>query len=191
MFSKLLIPLDGSALAEVALPAAIKLAQKFNSELVLFRVAHPPDMGLVGNAVPVELIMDLRYQSFQESLSYLTLHKEQLVAKGLSVSTKVVEGDSVADHILDLVDVLNIDTIVMSTHGRGGLSRWMYGSVADKVLRHCTIPIILIRVTEDDLAAETQEPVSADVLKTRLVEADNADSAKTDIITDPALHPHI
>jgi nucleotide-binding universal stress UspA family protein len=53
-----------------------------------------------------------------------------------------------------VVDAQNMDAIVMSTHGRGGLVRWVYGSVADKVLRHADVPVLLVRADADEFDVE-------------------------------------
>jgi nucleotide-binding universal stress UspA family protein len=157
MFNHILVPLDGSALAETALPAALELARSFESKITLLRVAHTPLLpGLDGYSF-AEIDATLREQARQEAIEYLRAQAGSLRQQGYDARTHVTIGQPVAEHILNVTDLLEVDTIVMSTHGWGGIRRWVYGSVADKVLRHAKVPVLLIRASE----AEMQEEPSA------------------------------
>lgn len=147
MFKHLLVPLDGSGLAEVALPAAVSLAQQFGSKLTLLRVVRPPEVtGQTSGGVSYgEFVTDLRQRTVTEAKHYLHSQQGVLRQQGLHVDIFVTEGQNVAELILDNMVDLEVDTVIMSTHGRGGLSRWVFGSVADKVLRRATVPVLLIR----------------------------------------------
>jgi nucleotide-binding universal stress UspA family protein len=149
MFTHLLVPLDGSRLAETALPAAATLAKQFNGRITLLRVVRPPDIttSTSGSAM-AEVLAMLRTHSQEEAQAYLHDLQSKLRREGHRVHGEVVFGDNVAQIILDEADNQGADAIVMSTHGRGGLSRWVFGSVADKVLRQARIPILLIRSEE-------------------------------------------
>jgi nucleotide-binding universal stress UspA family protein len=151
MFKHLLVPLDGSGLAETALPAAVSLAQQFHSKLLLLRVVRPPDVtGQTSGGISYgEFVADLRQRGITEAEHYLRSQQGVLRQQGIDVEVLVVEGRNVAELILDNCADLRIDTIVMSTHGRGGLSRWVFGSVADKVLRRAHVPVLLIRTLGD------------------------------------------
>jgi nucleotide-binding universal stress UspA family protein len=150
MFKHLLGPLDGSHLAEAALPAAMELAAQFNSEITLLRVTRVPYIatGMDGTSY-ADLIVNLRQQEHDEAEAYLRRIKGYLRQQGYIVHHDVLENEGIAQTILGVAEGHNIDTIVMSTHGRGGISRWMFGSVADKVLRQADIPVVLIRATEE------------------------------------------
>jgi nucleotide-binding universal stress UspA family protein len=152
MFKNLLVPLDGSGLAEVALPAAVALAQQFGSNLILLRVVRPPQVtGQTSGGIAYgEFVADLRQRAVDEAQQYLHSQQGMLRQQGLHVDVVVAEGQNVAELILDNADDLRIDTVVMSTHGRGGLSRWVFGSVADKVLRRAMVPVLLIRALGKD-----------------------------------------
>jgi nucleotide-binding universal stress UspA family protein len=102
----------------------------------------------------VELGASLREQARQEALEYLRGQAGSLRQQGYDVRTHSEFGQPVAEHILNTADLLEVDTIVMSTHGWGGLRRWVYGSVADKVLRHAKVPVVLIRASEDKMQGE-------------------------------------
>ena len=160
MFKHILVPLDGSFLAEAALPPALALAAKFGSTLTLLRVTSVPSVYYAdpygGGA---ELLVEMREQARADTAAYLKARKGELRQQGYTVHTQALEGESPADAILEVAESQKVDTIVMSTHGRGGVARWVYGSVADKVLRHAEVPILLVRAKEervDEKAAEAK-----------------------------------
>ena len=130
MFAMILLPLDGSRRSERALPYAAGLAKVFGSELAL---VHDETIGLRGDDVPASADTLGRIAELVEALQNL----------GLRVWRGVIRGPA-AEAILRVADDAHADLIVMSTHGRSGLGRWLYGSVADEVLRHTILPIVLI-----------------------------------------------
>jgi nucleotide-binding universal stress UspA family protein len=146
MYKRLLVPLDGSTLAESALVHARLLAQQFKCELLLLRVVVSP----YAIAAP-DLILagyDAGNESFVEAAAaYLRTVADTLQAEGLVVSVHTCEGP-VAESILEHAAEHRADMIIMSTHGRGGVSRWVYGSVADRVLQAAACPVLLIRAEE-------------------------------------------
>lgn len=149
MFKHLLVPLDGSKLAEAALPAAISLATQYGSEVSLFQVTHTPYLSAMAQGdTYTELTNNLRKMAHNEAMSYLQVLQAGLKRQGVDARIYVEEGDQVADVLLRAVQALEVDTIVMSTHGRGGIQRWLFGSVADRLLRQANIPVLLIRAAE-------------------------------------------
>jgi nucleotide-binding universal stress UspA family protein len=155
MFRHILVPLDGSHLAEAALPAACELASKFNGEITLLRITVPPFFFSHGDGrVYADLVVTMRQENRAEAQAYLSAHKGSLRQQGSIVRTLIFEDESPANAILDVVEGRNMDIVVMSTHGRGGVARWVYGSVADKVLRHSHVPVLLIRATEEKLQTD-------------------------------------
>lgn len=163
MFNHLLVPLDGSHLAEAALPAALELASKFKSKMTLVWVIQPPHliMTAANGSVYAQLLIDMRNQSEQDAAVYLQNHQKALQQQGYTVQTQVTEGENVADALLEVAAGLQVDTIVMSTHGRGGISRWVFGSVADKILRQAAVPVLLIRAKEEVQDWRTKEQADA------------------------------
>lgn len=150
MYKKILIPLDGSELAESALEHGLKLAEKFGSEVYLLQVVMP----VVGTLAPYELEYQfsesLRQQVVNQANEYLgQVAKKYEAGLGGKLHWKVIEG-VVVDNILDYADFQGIDLIVMATHGRSGIGRWVFGSVAERVLRGSKCPIFLIRPVETD-----------------------------------------
>ena len=146
MYKRLLVPLDGSALAEEALTHARNLAAQFGSKIILLRVVvspyaiAAPDLILAGyDPVDADFI--------KTAEEYLQSVAAGLQLAGLQATARTCEGP-VAEAIIGYAADADADMIVMSTHGRGGLSRWVYGSVADRVLQAAPCPVLLVRATE-------------------------------------------
>lgn len=142
MYKRILVPLDGSDLAKKALPQAEKLARVFDSDIILFQVV--PFMPIYGSPEMVTpLIIDEKQREAAErELASLT---EELKKSGLKVSATVKTGQNVAVEIIDFAKENRIDLIVMNTHGRSGITRWVLGSVALKLLTRAETPILLLR----------------------------------------------
>jgi nucleotide-binding universal stress UspA family protein len=129
MFQHILVPLDGSPLAERALPFAQAIAAAGNARLRLLRVVLPS----VNHP-------DVEAAAVTEAEGYLRNLAERLSP----VTTDcVVEKGEATDILLGLITRPDIDLVAMSTHGRSGIGRWIYGSVADAVLRHSPVPVLL------------------------------------------------
>lgn len=142
MYKKILVPLDGSELAKKALDEAEKLANRFGAEIILFEVV--PFMPIYGSPELVTpLIVDEKQKEAAEK--YLANLGEELKKKGLKVTGVVRTGQQVAVEIIDFAKESGANLIVMCTHGRSGISRWVLGSVALKVLTRAETPILLIR----------------------------------------------
>lgn len=145
LFRKILVPLDGSDLAERALEAAFALARKFGSEVILLRVVVPDEI-LV--SLPTLLPpAAARYQTkplhhTEEAEAYLFGVKVRWSASGVRVRTEVLAGTP-PQMIVTFAQEHRVDLIVMSTHGRSGFSRLIYGSVAEAVLRGAHLPVLL------------------------------------------------
>ena len=145
MFTHLLVPLDGSELAEIALPMASAVAERFGSKITLVRAVHLPPY--IGDGLDfTDLYTNLDQSMQQEAREYLEQKLEGLHAAGIETNYHLVVGEPPADAILLAADELGVDAIVMSTHGRGGMMRWVFGSVADRVLQRAKVPILLSRV---------------------------------------------
>ena len=146
MFKHILVPLDGSALAEQALPAALELVEKFDSEITLLRVVRPPRQHMTdaGDRFS-DLLLKMRQQNLTEAQTYLQAHQGSLRQQGFKTHIHYTESEQIAEAILEVISGIDSDALVMSTHGRSGLSRWVFGSVAEKVLRRANIPVLLIR----------------------------------------------
>jgi len=142
MYKKILVPLDGSELAKTALDQAEKLAVAFDAEIILFQVV--PFMPIYGSPELVTpLIVDEKHKEAVEK--YLANLAEELKKRGFKITAMVRTGQQVAVEIIDFAKESGVDLIVMCTHGRSGISRWVLGSVALKVLARAETPILLIR----------------------------------------------
>jgi nucleotide-binding universal stress UspA family protein len=145
MYKKILVPLDGSDLAKRALVQAEKLAKFFDSEIILFQVV--PFMPIYGSPEMVTpLIIDEKQREMAER--YLATLAEELKKSGLKASATVRTGQHVAVEIIDFAKEKRVDLIIMNTHGRSGLTRWVLGSVALKLLTRAETPILLLRSIE-------------------------------------------
>ena len=142
MYRKILVPLDGSPLAERALDQAIKLAKVFDSEIILFQVVHfMPIYGSPELVAP--LIVDEKQKEYAEK--YMTKITRETEDKGLKVRSVVKTGQQVAVEIIDFAKENGVELIIMCTRGRSGISRWVLGSTAHKVLVRAETPILLLR----------------------------------------------
>ncbi len=144
-YGKALVPLDGSELAECALPYVQNMAKSgFVDEIELARVIHPVEVHFTGG-VPIsrEEEDELTGRAKSVARSYLASVAKKLKDEGGKVSTKVLVG-SVAEALDDYIKTSKADMVVMCTHGRSGPSRWVWGSIADKLLRSVCVPIFLI-----------------------------------------------
>jgi len=142
MYKRILVPLDGSELAKKALDQAEKLAKAFDAEILLFQVV--PFMPIYGSPELVTpLIVDEKQKESAEK--YLLDLVEDLRKEGFKVTSMVKTGQQVALEIIDFAKERGVDLIVMCTHGRSGITRWVLGSVALKVLTRAETPILLLR----------------------------------------------
>lgn len=154
MFKNILVPLDGSPVAEAALPYAKVLARRTGAHLTLIRAAHYAS--LLGD-VAVE-----QYRSVQQAEDYLRRHVERLASEGYSAQAAVPFGGSTARWIVEEAEIRHADLVVMATHDRVGADRWLHGSVAESVVHRSTIPVMLVRDGEAEQLAQRfldQEPV--------------------------------
>lgn len=144
MYRRIVVPLDGSQLAEEVLEHVRTLARCMGSEVLLMRVmAYPPYEYMVTDAT---LSASLRDDLVIAARSYLEPLAAALSAEGIraSVDAMLVSGP-IADAIIDFAREKKADLIAMSTHGRTGPSRWFLGSVADRVVRGAGMPVLMVR----------------------------------------------
>ncbi|GAB4271608.1 MAG: universal stress protein [Deferrisomatales bacterium] len=138
MYKKILVPLDGSPLAEGVLPQVEYLAKLTGAEVCVLRVVRV-------HTFPGVDPTEAEYALKEQAESYLAGVAGRLRDKGLEVSVHLRFGHE-AEEILD--QARDADLVAMSTHGRTGLGRWAMGGVAERVLRHCPVPVLLCRSGE-------------------------------------------
>lgn len=143
LYTKILVPLDGSSFAEMALPHASAIASKFNCSLMLVKVFETPQM--YQSVADQGVLMDIHQAAVNEASDYLERIRANLATEGLSVAIDFIEGSDVPAMILEAIEECGADLVVMSTHGRSGLDRWRFGSVAQRVARHSPVPVVLVQ----------------------------------------------
>lgn len=141
MYKKILVPLDGYPLAEAALPHAKAIAKSEGAEIILLRVPMIPTTEFF--AREPSLAVKIHEEEQAEAVKYINMKVEELKKEHIKVTAVTQEGP-VPDTILAVAKETHADMIVMSTHGRTGLQRWLMGSVADRVVHHVHIPVMLI-----------------------------------------------
>jgi len=166
MYHTILVPLDGSAFSERALPMATTLARAMGANMVLMRAAS-------ASAFPGADPTEAQCQAVEEAHAGLSALATGLAEQGLSVEVAVPYGDA-AESILLEIGLRGADLVVMCTHGRSGLGRWIYGSVAEQVLARSPAPVLLVHPTGE---VATLWPESAQV--SMLVPLDGSSFAET------------
>ena len=158
MYKRVLIPVDGSEVAESILPFILDIAGPLDLDVVLLRVNRPiPPMVIEGTTrFEVDDVAVRR----EEAEAYLGRLAAEMRASGVRVHTRVRRGEPV-DEILGAARDEAVDLIAMTTHGRTGPARLLWGSVAEGVLRHAQIPVFLLRQTEREIARRRRDAAAA------------------------------
>lgn len=154
MFKKILIPLDESTLAERALHYLPAIADKEQSQILLVSIIEPQMYSFSLASKDAALIAQLKRDIEQGLQKYLHRIQDRLTEQGYNVTIHQLYGDA-AQSIADVATKEACDLIAMTTHGRTGISRWMFGSVADRVLHVASQPILLANAS-----LEQKEPLS-------------------------------
>ena len=147
MYQKIMVPLDGSELAECVLPHVETIAQAGGVQSVVFvRAVEPFSMSSVRGDPDFteEQMKEIDSRTIVAAKNYL----DQLVSRidygSVKVQSEVVTG-KVAESLADYATKNEVDLIVTATHGRSGVSRWVWGSVADRLLRSSCVPVLMVR----------------------------------------------
>jgi nucleotide-binding universal stress UspA family protein len=147
MYKKVLVPMDGSELAECVLPHVETIAGGCSTEAVVFlRVVEPFVMtsGYFGADFSGEEIARINAQNEESAKNYIDQLVERTNYGRVKLEGKTITGRA-AEAIAEYAKDNNMDLITISTHGRSGISRWVWGSVADRVLRSSCVPVLMIR----------------------------------------------
>ncbi len=143
LLRRILVPLDGSEIGEAALCYAVALAKKTAAEIALIEVFEPVRaVGATGASYSIR-----QDESVKKSLlSYLDHVAGPIKNEGLKVSTTVLFGNA-ANKIMEYAEKNGIDLIAVSTHGRSGLGRWVFGNVTDKILHTGNVAVLVAHAT--------------------------------------------
>lgn len=148
--TRLVVPLDGSSRAEAALPVATAISRRLGTPILLVRVVDPTDLMPpavgVGEAIPFEIYDEAEQELEQEARHYLDTMAQTLREQGLPVVTSLLKG-APASSIEEATHLG--DVIVLSSHERTGVMRWLLGSVAEKLAREDESPVILVPAAPD------------------------------------------
>lgn len=147
-YKKILVPLDGSGWSQRAIPHAVDIARDNQASLVLLHVFRPPaweytpEIALAGQEPQVQQMRDQMKQ-------YLIGLRAELRGEQITVQTHMIEGQGVARLVCEYVDSEDVDLIVMSTRGRSGLSRVLFGSIANEIMQCARVPVLLVHPDKD------------------------------------------
>jgi nucleotide-binding universal stress UspA family protein len=149
LIKRILVPLDGSKVAEQIVLHAEGLAKVMAAELILFQAYESLGRTMSGEGfrvMPEKEVNEENKRREEEAKAYLEAIAKPFRERGLAVSEAVASGDP-AEKILDYAESSAVDIITMSTHGRSGIKRWVFGSVTDKVLHAGDMPVLVVRAT--------------------------------------------
>lgn len=148
MYKKILVPMDGSELAECVLPHVESIAKGCSVESVTFvRVVEPvltPISGGEGSFTAQDW-KRVESETRAEAELYLNQLQSRIKYDGTNIQTEIITGGRAANMIAAYATKNAIDLITIASHGRSGVSRWVWGSVADRVLRSACVPVLIVR----------------------------------------------
>lgn len=145
MYKRILLPLDGSSVAEQALPYAVAQAERFQTELILLRVLEPLADQL---GMPRSAIKRAEQRTGALAREYLEGIAAGVQERGIPVQVVTIEGRPHVE-IVQFAEANEVDLIVICTRGRSGFTQWLMGSVADRVVRGASVPVLLVRASEE------------------------------------------
>lgn len=160
MFKRILVPLDGSARAEQAIPVAARIARALGDSVILLRVVTTPVDYRASMATMATNVNETGDAGLAEATSYLEKAAKSDELVGIATEVKTLFG-AAAQTILSSAQSFHASIIVMCSHGYTGFKRWMLGSVADKVSHHSPIPVLVLREGGPVPAAAVQQTVRA------------------------------
>ena len=168
MYDRIIVPLDGSSLAEQVLPYVTKISQGLGVPVNLLQVSEPPSEAM-GDPQHGRYMTGISAGIHDESIDYLNSVRQRIEAPGVTITCEAHEGNAVTQ-IVDIADKSPESLVAMSTHGRSGVSRWVLGSVTDKVF-HCIKNTMLIVRGGQDGNSDTK-------LETIIVPVDGSELAE-------------
>ena len=154
MYKRILVPLDGSQIAECVIPHIKAIARNSSTEVELISVVEPIDIPTRGKiAFSEDDLKSIDAEAKQEAHKYLTHIVKRLSRADVNARPVVITGKP-AESLIDYAGNNDIDLIIMATHGRSGLTRWFFGSIAEKLMRAVEIPILLVKADGCEMEAK-------------------------------------
>ena len=142
IINRILVPLDGSDLSKLALPLAEELAARLKVPITLFQMAR--NYASIGEPAPFVDYAKLTEDEEKKIRVEMTGLEKKLKEKGLAVTWSLTSGTDAAQEIINASEKIGAGLVVISTHGRSGLGKWVFGSVTEKVIRHGEAPLLLV-----------------------------------------------
>ncbi len=158
MYKKILAPLDGSMVSECSLPHIKAITTSCGVPEVVLMMVVEPVFNLETEAtakVGRDLMAEVEQANFDKDKAYLDGQVAKLKKDGVGAQAVLAKGRP-AETIMDYAQKNNVDLIIMSTHGRSGVTRWLLGSVTDKVVRHSPVPVLTVSPVEIKAEAKRQ-----------------------------------
>lgn len=148
MYKKIMVPLDGSKLAECVLPHVETVIKGCEAtQVLLVRAVEPITIPYGREAVKITSIEQLTAFETHNKLDaekYLKEIVDRLRKAGVNAKAEVIFGKA-AEALSDFATKNDIDLVIIASHGRSGISRWVWGSVADRLLRSICVPVLMVR----------------------------------------------
>jgi len=145
MYKKILVPLDGSELAECVLPHVESIAKGCGvKNVILVRALEPYMSSYAQIYLSDEQRKEADERAERAAREYLDQVASRIKLDGVQVQKQFITG-SPAESIAEYATKNDTDLIIISTHGRSGISRWVWGSVADRILRSACVPVLMVR----------------------------------------------
>ena len=146
MYKRILLTLDGYTLAEQALPHAINQAKQFNAELIIVRLVEPLREKVQRYSTSIERAEKEMLDFVRESLKVVA---KDVRAQGVKVRTEALQGRPHVK-IIEFAETEKVDLVVICSRGNTGFSRWLMGSVADRVIRGVRTPVLIVRAQKPE-----------------------------------------
>jgi nucleotide-binding universal stress UspA family protein len=145
VYHKIVVPLDGSTWSERAIPQAVEIARAHNAEIILLHVYQSP-VSDYADQIALAGQQEMADQNYEQIHDHLLALRNTMRQQGVRVREHVISSHNAAQAICEFVESEEgVSMVVMSTHGRTGLSRWLFGSVAQSVIKNVRCPVTLVR----------------------------------------------
>lgn len=161
MYQRIVVPLDGSKVAEGILPHVVRLAGAAGAEVVLLRVVEHPREGLRGSFIPSSGTHLSDRDLVKSSHKYLRQVQEGLETRGVRVRVDVITRIGVAEAIVEWAVEHEMDAIALMSHGLGPAARGVFGSVAGRLLELSPLPLLIVRATSEVLEQQQEQEEDA------------------------------